>query len=429
LDTIFALATARGKSGVAVIRISGPQSFPIASRLTGVPMVPGRIGYRALKTEDGAVIDRGLVLAFAGPASFTGEDVVEFQVHGSLAVIDAVSQSISDTGLVRMAQAGEFARRALENGKLSVTEVEGLSDLVAAETEAQRKQAQSLMDGRLRTVVADIRGALLSAAAALEVTIDFAEDDVPENQTEVVLRHLAWAKTAILAEIAGSKVADRVRDGFVVAIVGEPNVGKSTLLNRIAGRDLALTSEQPGTTRDVIEARLDLGGLPVTFLDTAGLRAARDDIEGAGIDRARVRAAAADLRILLTSGNGRDDTVGIALEIDDIRIPGKSDITGDPLGVSGVTGAGVDGLLRRIEDTLARRAGGVGGAVNHRHRAILTDALHPIDRAIAASGKGTGAELIAADIREASDALGGLVGAVDVEEVLGAIFSRFCIGK
>ncbi len=427
MDTIFALATARGKSGVAVVRISGPSAFLVAERLTGEAPQVGRVRYRHMRGDSGEILDRGLVLAFRAPASFTGEDVIELQVHGSLAIINAVDAAITDTGLARPAEAGEFTRRALENGRLNLADVEGLADLIEAETEAQRRQAQELMDGRLRDVVAVLRDRMLSAAAALEVTIDFADEDVPDDQSDVVREILEQLQCDLTSEIEGSFVGERVREGFVVAILGAPNVGKSTLLNRIAGRDVAITSDIAGTTRDVIEVRTDLWGLPVTFLDTAGIRAATDVVEKLGVDRALQRAELADLRIFLLEG--KDKPVGPTVQEGDFVLAAKADLRADDQGVSGKTGLGVDDMLKAVHDELASRVARVGGAVNSRHRAAFLDARRSVQSALDGLARGEDVELVAQDVRDAMTRLGQTVGAIDVEDVLGAIFSRFCIGK
>jgi tRNA modification GTPase len=426
MHTIFALATARGKSGVAVIRISGPDAFEIGQRLAGALPEVGRFSLRALRDASGDMLDEALVLSFAGPKSYTGEDTVEFQIHGSVAVIRAVEDTIAATGLARMAAPGEFTQRALLNGNLDLSQVEGLSDLIAAETEYQRKQAQSLFAGGLREFSETCRRDLLRAAALIEATIDFADEEVPVDVSPEVGALMDRVLAAVTGELAGLNVAERVRSGFEVAIVGAPNAGKSTLLNRIAGRDIAITSEIAGTTRDVLEVRVDLSGLPVTFLDTAGLRETDDAIEKIGVGRALERAKDADLRILLVDGADEGNT---KIDLDcELTYKTKSDITGD--GISGVTGEGVDGLLAKVGAMLGDRVSVGQLASRERHRMALSTAGLALEDALDVFRRQTeGAEIVALHLRNAIMALDSLVGRIDVEAILGEIFSEFCIGK
>lgn len=427
MQTIFALATARGKSGVAVIRISGPEAFGVAERLAGVAPAPGRFAYREIRDLSGRRLDHGLVLAFRAPRSFTGEDVVELQVHGSMAVVAAIEAAIQRTGLARYAEAGEFTRRALQNERMDLGQVEALGDLIAAETEQQRIAAQSMLDGALRDLADGLRADLLHAAALIEVTIDFADEEVPVDVTPEVTERLSNAQRLIRAEIAGSAVAERLRDGFEVAIIGPPNAGKSTLLNRIAGRDVAIISEVAGTTRDILEVRVDLGGIPVNFLDTAGLRDSADVIEREGIRRARERARAADIRLFLR-GDGEDE-----LQVDfrdgDLSYASKADLRGDGTGISGATGAGVDAMLAEVQVELETRLAQSSTANRARHRDALAAAETHIQTALDRLRGDAVEELVAMDIRDAIRALDRLVGAIDVEAILGEIFSQFCIGK
>ncbi|MEM7722630.1 MAG: tRNA uridine-5-carboxymethylaminomethyl(34) synthesis GTPase MnmE [Pseudomonadota bacterium] len=428
MQTIFAQATARGKAGVAVIRISGPDAFQIGRSLVGDLPEPGLFRYRAIRTLGGDILDRGLVLTFQGPRSFTGEDVVELQVHGSIAVVQAIENTIQETGLVRLADAGEFTRRALVNGMLDLTQVEALGDLIAAETEVQRQHAQAAMDGSLQSLANALRDDLLSALSLIELTIDFADEDVPVDVAPDVFTRLRSVEARLRSEVEGSFVAERLRGGFEVAIVGLPNSGKSTLLNRIAQRDVALTSDIPGTTRDVIEVRLDLAGMPVTFLDTAGLRSSEDEIEMAGVSRALDRAAAADVRVFLRLSP--TDAFAIEEKADDISLQAKADLYPATNGVSGMTGEGVEDLLARVQQVLQTRLSEAGYASRERHRRSLTSALHSVQQAIEAMDAGDfEPEILSVSVRDAIGALESLVGTVDVEAVLGQIFSQFCIGK
>jgi len=427
MHTIFALATARGKSGVAVIRISGPDAHAVAGQLAGDLPGSGRFALRTLRDSAGAVLDEALLLRFDAPRSFTGEDTVELQLHGSLAVIRAVERAIGATALARMAEPGEFTRRALMNGNLDLAQVEGLSDLIAAETELQRTQAQGLFDGRMRGFADACRADLLRAAALIEATIDFADEEVPIDVSPEVGTLIDRVLAAIDQQLKGFSGAERLRHGFEVAIIGEPNVGKSTLLNRIAGRDIAITSEYAGTTRDVLEVRVDLDGLPVTFLDTAGLRESEDAVEQIGIARARDRAMAADLRILLEDGTvqGAGFDPGVPI---DLRYRTKADVTGT--GVSGLTGQGVDAVLVDVSAALSERVIDLPVASHERHWQALVRAQAALAEARGGlAGDTAGAEIIALHLRDGAGALDSLIGRMDVEAVLGEIFAQFCIGK
>lgn len=424
MDTIFALASARGRAGVAVIRISGPLAFDAVRALAGDVPQPRIASLRVLR--DGAeVLDQALVLCFAKGASFTGEQVAELHLHGSTATVSAVLRVLGDRPGLRMAEAGEFTRRALENGCLDLAQVEGLSDLIEAETEAQRKQAMRVLSGAVGARAEGWRRQLIRAAALIEATIDFADEDVPVDVAPEVTALLDAVISDLQAEAEGAKVSERIRDGFEVAIVGLPNAGKSTLLNALAGREAAITSEHAGTTRDVIEVRMDLGGLPVTILDTAGLRETGDAVEAIGVERALSRAKAADLRVFLISEDGLPD--GLTPLPEDIVLRGKADAGG---GVSGKTGAGVADLIARVTATLETRAAGAAVVTRERHRLAILRAVGALESArIEVMNGADRAELAAEDMRHAIRALDSLVGRVDVEHLLGEIFASFCIGK
>ena len=426
MDTIFAMASARGKSGVAVIRISGLGAMRAAALLCKLPKKPRQAALRELRW-DGELLDTALVLSFSAPNSFTGEDVVELHVHGSIASTSAILEVLGGIDGLRLAEPGEFTRRALENEKLDLAQVEGLSDLIEAETEVQRRQAQRVLSGELGRRAESWRSLLIRAAALIEATIDFADEDVPVDVTPEVSALIGEARQEIAAEIRGAAVAERIRDGFEVAITGPPNVGKSTLLNALAGRDAAITSEIAGTTRDVIEVNMDLRGLAVTFLDTAGVRSTVDEIETLGVERALSRAAAADLRIILLEQRGA--AAVIAPSKGDIVVVTKSDLIvgGD---ISAISGEGMEQLVERVANELVTRAAGAGVAIRERHRRALLRANEYLD--FAEDRLKTApehAELIAEDLRSAIRALESLVGRVDVEHLLDEIFSSFCIGK
>lgn len=427
MHTIFALATARGKSGVAVIRVSGAQAHDVARFLAGDLPDPGRFALRKLKDTSGTVLDEALVLRFDAPHSFTGEDVVELQVHGSIAIIRAIEASIAQSGLARYAEPGEFTRRALLNGNLDLAQVEGLSDLIAAETESQRRQAQALFSGALRVFSEECRRDLIRATALIEATIDFADEEVPVDVSPEVGYLIAAVLGRIDEQLKGSAAAERMRHGFEVAIIGPPNAGKSTLINRIAGRDIAITSDIPGTTRDVLEARVDVHGIPVTFLDTAGLRDAIDPIERIGVERAKERAREADLRVHLIDGADALVYADVGCSVD-LVYHTKSDLTGR--GLSAVTGDGIDGLLADIARVLSDRLSHASLASHERHRMALFRARDGLTVAQEIFRRGQeGSEILALQLREAVAALDSLIGRVDVEAVLGEIFAQFCIGK
>ncbi|MFN4056598.1 MAG: tRNA uridine-5-carboxymethylaminomethyl(34) synthesis GTPase MnmE [Roseinatronobacter sp.] len=428
METIFALASARGKSGVAVIRISGDQAHGVCLALAGRVPATRRATLCTLRDAAGAVLDQALVVVFAKGASFTGEDVVEIMTHGSLATIAAVETCLSREHGLRLAEPGEFTRRALENGVLDLTQVEGLSDLLAAETESQRRQAQRVLDGAIGRVVADWRADLLKAAALIEVSIDFVEEDVG-NWDDQILAALRRVIDSVGREISGQHARERVQTGFEVAIVGSVNAGKSSLLNTLAGREAAITSDIAGTTRDVIELRMDIGGYAVTLLDTAGLRETTEQIEAIGIARGQKRAEGADFRIILCDGpHGAPPVVAGP---DDIVLFSKADLyPGKEGGISSVTGQGIDDLLATITQRLASRTPADGVTIRRRHLIAMENALDALTKAVDPVAQGAYIpELVAADIRAGITALDSLIGKIDVEDLLGDIFSSFCIGK
>ena len=428
MDTIYALASAQGKAGVSVIRVSGPVAHDACAALCGDVPPARAASLRVLRDADGAPLDQALVLTFAGGASFTGEPSVEFQVHGSMAVVSAVMGVLGGQNGVRLAEPGEFTRRALENGCLDVAQIEGLADLIDAETEAQRKQALRVLSGDLGARAEEWRKHLIRAAALVEATIDFADEDVPVDVSPEVSELLTKVAADLTREIAGTRVAERIRAGFEVAIVGAPNVGKSTLLNTLAGRDAAITSDIAGTTRDVIEVRMDLGGLPVTLLDTAGLRETDDKIEALGVDLARRRAAGADLRVFLV---GPDAAQPDLFQPGDIVLTAKGDAQeGRHPGISGKTGKGVDDLVERIGAILSHQTASAGIATRARHRQAMERGLQSLRYAQDLLMQGEeAADIAAEEMRTAVRALDSLVGRVDIENILDEIFASFCLGK
>ncbi|MFV0336347.1 MAG: tRNA uridine-5-carboxymethylaminomethyl(34) synthesis GTPase MnmE [Tropicimonas sp.] len=426
MDTIFALATAPGRAGVAVIRISGRDAKRVCRVLAGDVPEDRRASLRRLVDGD-VEIDEALVLVFSRGESFTGEDVVEFQIHGSPAVVARLLEALTKQDGLRPAEAGEFTRRALENGRMNLAEVEGLADLLEAETEAQRIQAFRTFGGVFGAQVERWRGQLLRAAALIEATIDFADEEVPEDIAPEVAEIVRELIDEFQREIAGVGVAERVRSGFEVAIVGPPNAGKSTLLNRLAGREAAITSEIAGTTRDIIEVRMDIGGLPVTFLDTAGLRETEDIVEAIGVERAFQRANAADIRILLG-----DFSQKLIRGPDDLVLVPKIDLgtESDMPGISGVTGEGVSRLLDHVKTALSKRVAETEIVTRIRHAEALVRAVGALNEALERLDHGgMSDELVAEGIRTAIRNVDSLIGRVGVEEILGEIFSSFCIGK
>jgi tRNA modification GTPase len=427
MDTIFALATAQGKAGVAIIRISGPQAF-IAAKILCHSVPPNQSPkLKTLVDENGLVLDRALVLSFSGPKSFTGEDTVEFHLHGSTAVISIVLKTLG-LGVARLAEPGEFTRRALDNNKLDLAQVEGLADLIEAETEVQRRQALRGMVGDLGKHIEEWRKKLIRSAALIEATIDFSDEDVPVDVSVEVIQLLGEVEAGLSLQLKGFSVAERIRTGFEVAIIGSPNTGKSTLLNALACREAAITSEYAGTTRDIIEVRMDLNGVPVTLLDTAGLRQAMDEIEIIGINRAISRAKQADLRIFLKEP---DELLPLLALPDDIILAPKADLRNDDLpSISGITGEGLSKLTAEISEKLKPRIALAGLVTHERHNTAIKESLIKLVAAKQHIGLGPDHyDITAEEIRSAVRCLEVIIGRVDVENLLDEIFSSFCLGK
>ncbi|GGD01947.1 tRNA uridine-5-carboxymethylaminomethyl(34) synthesis GTPase MnmE [Aureimonas glaciei] len=434
-ETIVALSSGALPAGIAVVRISGPAAREAITALAGPLPPPRRAVLRRIRDAAGTEIDRGLVLFFEGPATVTGEDLAELHLHGGRAVVSACLDALTSLPGVRLAEAGEYTRRAFENGRIDLTEAEGLADLLAAETEAQHRQALAQAGGSLRALYEGWMRQLVEARAMLEASLDFADEgDVGEDATDAVAPTLAGLAAAMEAHLAGAHRGEILRDGFRVAIIGAPNVGKSSLLNALADRDVAIVSDIPGTTRDVIEVSLDLAGIRVRFADTAGLRETTDAIEAIGIGRAEAAAESADLVLLLQPADAgmihvkpderRGATLVVRTKID--LAPGVRFGSGT-LGVSTVTGEGMGALLDEIARSAREAAGDPAGVVpaRARHREIVADAL----RLLAEARMAPAAELQAEALRQVTDRLGLLTGRVGVEDLLDVIFSAFCIGK
>ena len=427
MDTIFALASAPGKAGISIVRLSGPLAINVAEKLTKSKLKEKQPNLRVIYDSDNHFIDQALILIFSKPYSFTGENVVEFHLHGSNAVVSSVIKLLGNFKGLRAAEPGEFTRCALENGKIDLAQVEGLADLIDAETDAQHKQAARIFNGALGEKTKEWRAKLVKAGALLVATLDFADEEVPEEVTPEDEKLINMVLSDLDKEIIGVQTAERIRSGFEVAIVGAPNLGKSTLLNYLVGRDAAITSNISGTTRDVIEVKLDLRGLPVTILDTAGIRKSDDKVEEIGISRALERSSLSDLRIVLTedgeypSGLKKRDTDIICIAKDD---------QGNRGGVSGKTGAGIDRLKNNIWDILNDKAQYVGIATRERHKSSMVNAKKFLGNAVVSLRDGPEYyDITAEEIRAATSALDSLIGRIGVEDVLDEVFSSFCLGK
>ena len=427
MDTIFALASAPGKAGISIVRLSGPLAINVAEKLTKSKLKEKQPNLRVIYDSDNHFIDQALILIFRKPYSFTGENVVEFHLHGSSAVVSSVIKLLGNFKGLRSAEAGEFTRCALENGKIDLAQVEGLADLIDAETDAQHKQAARIFNGALGEKTKEWRAKLVKAGALLVATLDFADEEVPEEVTPEVEKLINMVLSDLDKEIIGVHTAERIRSGFEVAIVGAPNLGKSTLLNYLVGRDAAITSNVSGTTRDVIEVKLDLRGLPVTILDTAGIRKSDDKVEEIGISRALERSSLSDLRIVLTEDG--EYPLGLKKRDTDIICIAKDD-QGNLGGVSGKTGAGIDRLKNNIWDILNDKAQYVGIATRERHKSSMVNAKKFLGNAVVSLRDGPEYyDITAEEIRAATSALDSLIGRIGVEDVLDEVFSSFCLGK
>ena len=427
VDTIFASATAAGTAGIAVIRISGPRAGDALRALTGKSPKPRHATRVKFRSGDD-ILDDGLALWFPAPASFSGEDMAELHIHGGRATMASVLAALSTMDGLRLARAGEFTRRAFDNGKLDLTAVEGLADLIAAETEAQRRQALRQLDGHLGVLYEGWRGDILRILAWAEAEIDFPDEGV---ESGVLHLEILDVKNKIQSHLDDARRGERLRDGVQIAVLGPPNAGKSSLVNALARREAAIVAATAGTTRDVIEVHLDLGGYPVTLADTAGLRESQDDVESEGVRRALARAEAADLKLIVFDASEGAPT-GAAAALNDANalvVFNKIDLASSlgPFGVSVKTGAGIGALVGEIARRVASLASpGAGpGITRARHREALIECRDALERAMTASAP----ELAAEDLRLAARAIGRITGRVGVEDVLDVIFRDFCIGK
>jgi tRNA modification GTPase len=436
-NSIVALSSGRLPAGVAVIRISGPQSRFVLETIAG-SMVQNRVAtYRQFRAPDGSVLDSGLVVFFAGPNSFTGEDIAEFHVHGGRAVVAKMLEVIAGFDDVRHAEPGEFTRRAFLNGKVDLVETEALADLVNAETEAQRRFAVQNAEGAQSELYLNWRRRLIHARAMIEAEIDFAdEDDVPGSVAETVWSDVRAMIGEIERHVRGFRAAEIIRDGFEVVILGAPNAGKSSLFNALARREAAIVTEEPGTTRDLLEVVLDLEGMRVRITDTAGLRETPGRIEAIGIERARSKAGTADLLLVLEDMVEPVPIGAIPPDVPALRIGTKADLLlGESLAkrydavISTRDGTGLAELLAEIGRRAAAQVGQAGDILPSRlrHVELLNETIGFLRAAVKEEERGQ--ELRAEELRLAADRLGRIVGAVDVEDILDVIFSQFCIGK
>ncbi len=428
-DTIFALATAPGRAGVAVVRVSGAKADASLSALSDGELPAARMAVlRTLYDKPNDVrIDTALTLRFPAPNSYTGENIVEFQIHGGPAVSAALLRALGALPGLRLAEPGEFTRRAVENGRLDLIQAEAIADLVASETEAQRRQALRQLEGQLGGLYEEWRARLIRSAAWIEATIDFPDEEIPADSLAQSRAALAALAEEIQAHLNDGRRGEILRDGLSVAVIGPPNAGKSSLVNALARRDVAIVSEIAGTTRDVIEVRLDLKGYPVILADTAGLREARDSIEAEGIARARARAEGADLRLLVLDGSDFSSTDhGFSA---DLVVWNKADLSkakGAGLWVSAKTGEGLQTLIDALATRAAKGLEGEAPVITRaRHREALEQTAQALKRAASIEAP----DLAAENVRLAANALGRVTGRVDLDELLDVVFRDFCIGK
>lgn len=434
-ETIFALSSGTLPSGVAVVRLSGPDTRQVLEAMTGALPPPRRARLGAIRDQAGALLDRGLCLFFPGPASFTGEDCAELHLHGGRAVVQAVLGALSAFPGLRAAEAGEFTRRAFLNDKLDLTGAEALSDLIAAETEAQRRFALANSDARHRRLYAGWRQTLIHARAMIEAELDFAdESDVPGSVAATVWPQVEKLRDDILSHAGAYRDAEIIREGFRVVILGAPNAGKSSLLNALARRDVAIVTDEPGTTRDVLEVHMDIGGMKVILTDTAGIREAQGRVEAIGIERSLQRAEDADLVLLLEDAASPVTFSGLPRR-PVIRVGSKSDLlAGRPPArrydclLSTLTGDGLEALTDLLREATSAHMARAGDTLpfRARHVALLQEAAMALEEALRGS---EALELRAEHLRLASDALARISGEIDVDDLLDTIFSTFCIGK
>lgn len=440
-DTIFALSTPLARSAVAVVRVSGPAALPCLRQLTGKKdFAPGMASVATFTSPAGDIIDRGLALFFQGPKSYTGEDCAELHLHGSMAAIRHMISVLSNMDGLRLADPGEFTRRAYLNGKMDLLEAEGLADLIDADSKTQKAQAIHQMQGSGSRYYTELRDRIIRVLAHMEAYIDFPDEEIPELVFSGLDGQVKDIITLLDTTLADNKKGERLREGFAVVIVGAPNAGKSSLINRLSGKDAAIVSHTAGTTRDVIEVSMDLGGFAVTLMDTAGIRQSADHIEEEGVRRALERAGHADLKLIVVDGENLSNVDKSVLDMakrDDIVVISKLDrlggkkadlaVPGDILYISSTTGQGIDALLSAITQRISQLAGSRTPALitRSRHRQLLEQARGHLLR----FSRQLPLELACEELRQSAVAVGKITGKIQVDELLDVIFSAFCIGK
>ena len=442
--TIYALSTGPGTSGVAIVRISGPESSDVIKLLTGKKLPEPRMATlrKISNINDSDVIDEGIILWFPGPESYTGEDMAEIQVHGSKAVIDALHASISKIKNCRLAEPGEFTRLAFQNGKINLLKAESVADLISSETEIQRKQAIKIMNGRSSDQFNFLREKLLKILSLIEAKIDFPDEDLPSDILHEIKKNSVEVSNNIEKILDDQKVGERIREGFKIAILGPANVGKSSLLNHLSNRDVAIVSEIAGTTRDVIEAHLNIDGYPVIISDTAGIRESKNEIEKKGIKLSLKRAEEADLKLVMVDAKNPDftDSLWSLLDKNAILVVNKSDLLDGDIGhevkklnhvlISIKENLNIDELIQKIKNSLKNKFITSDDILitRERHRQHLEQCLNCLKK-FNEKKQAEDFDMAAEDLRLATRHLGMIVGKVDVEEILGSIFNDFCIGK
>ena len=440
---IYALSSGRGPSGIAIIRVSGKDTFQVCKNLTQLKEInSNEVNYcKIIDPENNKIIDpEALLLWFPTPNSYTGDDLAEFQVHGSNSVISALLKALSDQDNCRLAEPGEFTKIAFQNDKIDLLKAESIGDLIHAETELQREQAVKLIQGNASNYYNDLREKLIKSLSYIEAKIDFAEDDLPEKVLKEVHKSIKDIHNDIQKILEDNKIGEKIRDGFKVSIIGEVNAGKSSLLNLLSKREVAIVSEEEGTTRDVIETFLNIDGYPVILSDTAGIRESKNEVEKKGILLAIGKSKEADLNIFVIDNSSKiiDNKIKDLINKDSIVLLNKSDINNiqnhkfdaDTILVSVKDNRNIDILIKKLKEKLSKKFTSNNSILisRERHRVKLNECLKEIDKFLK-KDQNKDIELAAEDLRMATRHLGSIVGKVDVEEILGSIFKDFCIGK
>jgi tRNA modification GTPase len=435
MDTIFALSSGKGKAGVSVVRVSGTKAKDCLKHFKISDIQPRKACLKSLKNEDGNIIDKALIILFEAPSSFTGEDTVEIHAHGSIAVVSEILEVLGNISGYRYANPGEFSRIAFENGKMDLLQAEGLADLIEAETKAQQKQAMRQMEGEFSGIYEDWRERIIEIMAFVEAYVDFPDEDIPNDLDEQAISKIKEIVSEMENQL-NNKAAERVRNGIVVTILGKPNAGKSTLINFLTKRDLAIVSDIAGTTRDSLEANFEISGVPVTLIDTAGIRETEDKIEKEGVRRALEKAENSDYKIYIVDGETNEVSTNLIDEntlviINKCDIAKSSNIEKDFLRVSLKENINTDEIIIKLSNIVESLAGNSEQTIvtRERHRKLLKDCLHNLENYTNSRIDNLPIELCAENLRLASHAIGKIIGKIDVEDVLDKIFSDFCIGK